>query len=769
MGYTSPWANAAPAAPTTYKSPFGTAPPAKAPSLLNRFESNDEIQGIQKIFTPFQAVDAAAGHPTGKVLDLLSRSGQAGAALFAGEDAPQIAHSFFSGDTDQYARDTDSVKQHLGIKGAVDKLPSWGRGVADALVQTAVDPMTVIGGSGALDKAVSAVGSRGFVAGAKGLDALAKKGGRLGQAADAVGGLHDAFNFKGAVKRALAVRNGREGLDQFGALKAINNAKVSKEGGLGNTLVTDFRKTHKDLSPEDMSAIQKAVNTGTVDALSPELQARAAEFKQTTDALAHLQGTRGLKAELKGGGFELPQQYGRFDDSVRSLQATSQYRPNYVPHGHDFQSELDLHAPAKSISELDKRMSGEIKTLRDLAESRNVTGPMTTRGLKAEDRNLLERSDSAQLLDPEFQNKIIEQRLRGGARAIAEKDAEREISRLFGVSRFGAIPPEAKAFFKETYNTPGAKEFWGGIARRAIDLPKQGLFSLPFRHMANIGTLSLFADPSIENITGTAGRFARLLTAKSPEARSAILGKAERFGVTGVPSIDNKIGWIGKVPLVGDIYRLSSHVLWTFDDAAKATRFQRIMDAGLKEGLKHDTAAYRAANQVGAELIDYSNRSPFTKALGYIAPFATFRTKIPGAVARTAVRYPERLAIANRVAPGVVGEDQQTPNGMTAHVANPITDSFQMVQDPARYARATAGLPANMLLSKIGELGAQPGRENNYMTDNKKPDLKFVLNQLAGSFPFGLPQLLDALGQNEFPAKSYLEDLLRGQSGVSVR
>lgn len=472
-----------------------------------------------------------------------------------------------------------------------------------------------------------------------------------------------------------------------------------------------------------------------------------------------------------------------------------------MPTAHDLDTPLGLASRPGSIAELDARIAGEVTNTRSLLEAQNsakrATGPQTTRGLKTDDAALKERGDHAQLLDPELQGKVIEARLRSGAKAISARDAERETARLFGVGGFGKVPPAAKAFFQETYTKPDDKAFWAEMARGAIDLPKQALFALPFRHMANIGSLSVFADPSLSNVFGTAGRFARLLKAGGAPwrdtvdhaARSAALGKAEKYGVAGVPSIDRQglsvpeplvnlakripkvgealSGWTGKIPILGDLYKSSSNILWAFQDAATAQRFEKLRIGFQKDGLKESAAAYKAANQVGAELIDYSNRSPFTQALAYIAPFATYRSKLPGAIARTALRHPERVAIAGRLSPELVGDEQNAPNNLAGKTYLPLAETLRAVDDPWAYARATAGYPLRAAATAIGA-NSDPadGGYSRYFNYGKPIDGPFLLNAAVGAFP-GAQAILDAKGLAEFPDQG-VSGFVRGQTGIGL-
>ncbi len=652
------------------------------------------------------------------------------------------------------------------------------QGVDDFLLDTVTDP-TIIGGKlKAFERGVDATGRAIVPAAARGIAKLEKSANpELRKAGAIAAGAHDFVTFKGETKRALAAQHGAAGLDKFAGLKSINNARNERGQDLANSFVRTFQGIIKDLPEDDRAALYQAVHTATESALPARLQAKAKQFSTLTDSLAHLSGTRGLRDQLGKAGFNLPEEFQRFDTQVRSLQRPTQYRANYVPTAHELDTPQGMGSMPGTLGELDQRIAGQVHDTRSLLEARDAGGERiggdTTTGLKADDKNLRERGDHAQLLDPEMQDKVIEARLRSGAQAISARDAEREVGRLFGVGGFKKAPAAAKAFFQETHTSEADKSFWqhlGDVTKGAVDLPKRALFALPFRHMANIGSLSIFADPSLANVFGTAGRFARIMAAdyaKDPAARELAVGKAAKYGVTSATAIDRETGWTGRIPLIGDIYKTSSHILWSFDDAAKAQRFEKLRTGFQANGMKESDAAYKAANQVGAELIDYSNRSPFTQALSYIAPFATYRSKLPGAIARTAVRHPERIAIAGRVSPELVGDEQDAPNGLAGKNYLPLADTLRGVDDPWAYARSTAGYPARALATGLG-IHSDPadGGYSRYANYGKPIDFPFVANAVVGAVP-GAQPLLEASHLSEFPSRGWA-GVVQGQTGFGL-
>jgi len=686
----------------------------------------------------------AAATDVGKVFDLLDRPRQVVTATATGGPGKLIPTLVHGQSPESIDRTRAELRAKLpgGLAEHYRNAPHLEQGAIDVGLDTLTDPVSLAGGLGVAEEAVNRGVRAGYPALARGLRKLDQVAPATTPLARVPGALHDFVTYKGGVKRDLAATYGAKGLDYYNGLRSINRTRRGKQSDLGNTLVNAYRDVTKGLSPEDEGELYKAIHTGKTEALMPQLRERAKGFSDLTDTQAHLSGTRGLRGQMGESGFTVPNYAKRFDTAIRSLQSPSQYRKDYVPTAHDL-TRLDLDPLPQNAAEMTARVSGKIRTLRDLLTLRSrpdesigsvdktlrgpeadvaarslleaehapgSAGPSTVKELLQKDRNLNERAEGAQLLPPTQQRQVIDARLRGGAKAIAARDAEREVARLFGVGGFKKAPGPAKRFFEEKY-TPSAErglsQHVGDAIRSTIDLPKVAMFALPFRHMANIGSLSAVADPSVQNIGGTAKRFAQLLHAGGDaEKRAAVLGKSAKYGVSGAPSLDREsgVGWTSHIPGIGKIYETSNHVLWAFDDAAKATRFDRLLKQNVSRGMKEPAAAHDAAAQVSAELVDYDERSPLTDAARYVAPFATWRTKMPAAVGRTVVRHPERALVAGRASPELVGSEQKDPHnsGLVGKSYLPMSEAMRAVDDPWEYARATAGTPFKAAASWAG-------------------------------------------------------------------
>ena len=758
----------------------------------------------------------AAGTGVGNVIDVLQRPQHAVAAGLTG-GVGTAAQTAVHGQSEASADQTRAqLRQKIGIAPFYDALASksWTspsgivipghvlQGFIDFAIDTGTDPLTYLGGLGLIEKGIAAGGRVAVPALVRAVNAAEAigKGSKIPgvQAAGRLAGqAYDFATIKGPTLRKLVARSGAEGVAQHQGLRQINSARRTMQTDLGQTLVNQYRKVVQGLTPDEEAELYKAIHEGTTAALPPKLGMRAAAFKRVTDSLAHLSADPELTRELElgkpiagpavgpvqrtGGGFQLPNEFERFkSDTPRGLQMPERYRQHYVPTAHDVSQFSQAQQAAGGITSLDPTaVTANAQSLEDVLHTHVPEPEPATVRMSAEDKALRERSERATLLAPELQRKVIETRLRGGASAIAAHDAEQAAARLFGVKDFSKIPPEAKAFFIESYTRPedrSALQNLGSILKGAVDIPKHGLFALPFRHMMNIGFLSLLADPSLSNVTGTAGRFARLLLERSPEARAKILGKSLKYGVTGAPSIDRDAGWTGRIPILGEIYKASNHTLWTFDDAAKATRFQKLLTRYQRAGMAEPDAAAKAANDVGAEMVNYGERSPLTETLAYLLPFATWRTKMPGAIARATLKHPERPLALSRIAPELTGDEQQGPpgSGKVGKAYTPAADAYRALDNPAEYARAAAGWPLQMALSIAQGAG---GQGNNYWTYYKNPDARYALNETVGSFPGGdyllrFPELLGKPALTEFKDQgqptSIIPNLIRSQTGFGL-
>lgn len=261
-----------------------------------------------------------------------------------------------------------------------------------------------------------------------------------------------------------------------------------------------------------------------------------------------------------------------------------------------------------------------------------------------------------------------------------------------------------------------AKALVGGDStiQRLVELTNLPYFMLPFRHMANIGALTGLRDPM--GLLETLGR--KIGQNFSPSLKAANNKMIENFqqrglqgfsdyrgmpgGLQGLPALAAKLKPLAPVAHAiqgasNKAYDWSQHTLWNWDDLARATL--------IKRGIARGIAPEEAAHQTNRALVDYGVTSPFTQSLYDVAPFATFRTGIPGAVLRSTLQHPERAQIADRLTGGTFtgGTGDQ---GIERMYLPPADVGRGVLGDPLGYLRGTLSWPVQDILSLSGDASA---------------------------------------------------------------
>jgi hypothetical protein len=212
------------------------------------------------------------------------------------------------------------------------------------------------------------------------------------------------------------------------------------------------------------------------------------------------------------------------------------------------------------------------------------------------------------------------------------------------------------------------------LGNTQADILTAGMFAQPVSHMANISFLGGLVDPGAVGsalVRGTVNNAKKLVgKGETDAAREARLTGQMQHGAVGLhPERENPLDTglervanaAQQVPRIGQalslvpkalrgLYRASGDTLWKFDDEVKAQRWQHLVDAGVHP----DVAGLR----VGAELVDYGNKSPIAKNLRPVAPFATWRTKAPLSVIRNAIENPGKTQAISSIFPAAVGGKQ---------------------------------------------------------------------------------------------------------------
>lgn len=241
------------------------------------------------------------------------------------------------------------------------------------------------------------------------------------------------------------------------------------------------------------------------------------------------------------------------------------------------------------------------------------------------------------------------------------------------------------------------------------------------------------------------------------------------------------------LPRIG---RFSNDLTWALDESAK----RAVFNAKVKKGM----SPADAAAQTLKDTVDYTKRTPIAKGLQDwgLAPFATFATKIPGAVAGSVARNPHNAIMLDRLTQGLASNGTlDLPNEPTnSHgdpaqlaISNPLSETAEFGQHPMKYVRAKASDPARIVTSIIAnalsghplDAFTSPHAKANYMTmgqpllPHSTPDgMKsgYLLNAAASDIPLGLGRgALDAIDLNEFSPQSAASQILGPLFGAYLK
>ena len=250
------------------------------------------------------------------------------------------------------------------------------------------------------------------------------------------------------------------------------------------------------------------------------------------------------------------------------------------------------------------------------------------------------------------------------------------------------------------------------------------------------------------------------------------------------------------------ITRGMNRLTWAIDDASKLAVFRR----KVARGMSPDSAAAETMR----EMIDYEGRSGATQASKKIAPFGTFRTRMPAAVASSTLRNPQRIMALDRASSGIFGGGEAAvPQGESGNPyatarkeffrdSTPFSDVFEVSDDAgAKYARAMVADPvkaagtglADAIILRLNHDAEKTGgrpispeaeRALRYLTykqplfphPDKDGKMKsgFLAGQAAGYIPLNLGQAaLSAAGLSEYQAQDALSMLMGTTLGARIR
>jgi hypothetical protein len=682
------------------------------------------------------------------------RAGPTVARALAGNESPE-----------QYAADTASMKEKVGL----NKLPDYLQPAASFGVQTFFDPLMH---TGPLTRTAHSAIEAGL------LPTAMKLGSKLPEGVQKfAGAVHTMTGVDAPLKRYLAA-NFPDWMDKYAGFYASRAAAGSAKNTMEYAFTSRFKNVIHGMSESDQRRVFMHLDGRNVR-MTPELEQKAAAIKELTDTEHYLKGDQAAHDMLAQRGFVLPKWAERFDPSApRDIAHVGTYREHYVPTPKKFKG-----TPAK---------------------------PKVSSSMSTFDPSLLQRKNLpfSAFKDVSGIREGFGTHFGSGARVIANTDLENQLRDVFHLPPGTPIPdPVLEGFQKAVlpeHLQPPQKPLIDAM-RTGQDIDKTAMFSTPTRHMMNVGNLAAMADPA--SIPGGLARYAKTALMK-PEARSDFFkkqiahgavqigqiegdrgsrfaqlltdtgqhlqNKATAYGRRGVDAAIGKtaVGLAGKaMKLGGSYFKAVGDQLWKFDDALKASQFDRLV----KQGMTPD----RAGLEVNASMVDYNTASPLADSLRAWAPFITWRSKFPLAVGRSMLRNPGNVNMLARAFPQAAGENVQsngqdyTSNLPLADVMNMLKPAdvgkFRALKGPMDYLRGTMGTPMRAGLNAgLDALMSGPLRSD--ATGRKKLEDWFTYGQPTSKYaqsqiPIYGQTIQPLLGQGLFGGTP-MENLIYSQTGV---
>ncbi len=537
---------------------------------------------------------------------------------------------------------------------------------------------------------------------------------------------------------ADAVAHARKLTNDMAALQGDESArrKLAYGGGkLARTVRTPERP------PKTPVASIDDLNASTVDKRGDYLSRLASslfadgENGVLADGGSAIEKNIGGPRKLKG---RVDRQYALPDDlkdfaapANQGILGAGNLRSKYLPGPHNAEA-LDPDRPAQSF---------------------NLLRPFAPNSLRREEFSVGEHTDDLGKIGEAFRGAIRNAARQGTAGRLRD-----ELSVPLKLKGNNAEPDALNKLFEQTTRAKGnarsGMEKLGDFLQPIVDFPKNTVTTLGLKHgLVNVPALALAAEgpgAAWESLEPARRAAAHALTAgKAFKPRTAAElydrhGAAVEGGVI-TPFADRKnpiVDLIGRTPqlaragigaavggaggfqnaqshdenpllgtLVGaaigagagkyapQLSRGANQLTWAIDDAAKATVLKR----KLARGMHPDEAAAETMR----EMVDYRHRSDATRVASKAAPFATFRTRIPAAVASATTRDPKRALALDRASQGLftngnvqIGtNDDGTPRKLP--LTTPTSDVLGGIDEPQRYARAMLADPAKAVLSPV--------------------------------------------------------------------
>lgn len=520
------------------------------------------------------------------------------------------------------------------------------------------------------------------------------------------GTIHDLVGVDSSTKRALSSAFANRWVQEYAKMYGTRAASRSFGNEFAHQFADQFGQILHGLKPQEEAAVYDAIDKGTVDALPDALKPKAQSLETLTDDLFYLEGDEPARQDMLSNGYKgLPDWAKKLDRGQAKTPANiAQYRGKYVPGVR----------PVSATTGTTRRIS-EITRQDPFLQPREEPLPQSAFDPGATDY---------------FRDAFM-RRFSAAGRNMASGDAQRRLVQQFGGQSFEDMPDYVKQFFDKT--VVGDKGFnplkgAGDFGKAAIDLQKGSIFWNPTRHMGNIGFLSVLHDigatPGVikeylktarlnptQRFEHFAPEISQGVVQVGGDRSSAFMALLQKIG--GGPQTDAKWSsilrnFVGAPFRIADKwYGFAGDQLWKFDDAAKAVAYRRNAARFAEDGLPQDTANALAAHEVNASLVDYNTRSALADALAYVAPFSTWRTKMPMAVARGVIKSPGVAAAMNRASPASMGGEGQLPSGQIEKSSLPGAEFSNLVQDVSSIPGAIGGKPLSLDYA-TGSLGWWP-------------------------------------------------------------
>ena len=709
------------------------ASPTNPMDTAGQLAPNDRAQSAAK------AVRGAIGKGVGAGLDLIDAPRRSNMAAMARDIAKKHGTKLTNDPTEDVARAFFSP-------GLYDKAPGPVRGIERGVMDFINDPVSVLGVTGLPAKGVEAFDRFGLPLANKIGEALNKTG-NVGQGVTKTGAqLHNVFSAGGQFKRDLARDYGPQWLEKFSQAWGARNATVADRARLSNVLFAQRDKIFEGLSDSEKLLVLRAVDRGKTANLIkryPNLAERATQFKELTNTVAHLRGSKALQKMIEKGGFTMPDYGEEFAaDRARGIMRTDQYRKNYVPKPHDLTDNM-IADPTLA----DRLAAGPTKVNLTKTSSYNLKRRQANPGIKHD-----------QLDDILGSGGSFEDFIKSASKSIPAADLERRGTKNFAVKSrlvtrskdaspegvlqaakdaglsaedYDKLSPSVKSVFERQYrefhtsSTPQLGRYKdvpkyvddylnpelskvtqtldkfepARLAREGNSLGNASIFYQPVPHMRNIATLGLLADPAAA--PETLGAFAKSgFGLKSSDAKYKQFRDAIKAGSVGVENEEaaatrQGISHIGaaaakvmsKLPGGPTIARAvdaaGRPIRAVYDASGKILwGFDDAANATLtRRNIRTGQSPERAAYEARRSLVEYNNPSPAVEAGRYGMSFSTFRQKMPIAVIRSIAKNPQFAETLVRANPMLAGAKSPDANSPTglSTMTSPLSETNELL------------------------------------------------------------------------------------------